>query len=40
MPIELPTAKKIQKLEKRIQEYNIRIEKIALYFDLQLYKEQ
>lgn len=36
----LGNSVQIQKLEKRIQEYNIRIEKIALYFDLQLYKEQ
>jgi outer membrane protein len=36
----LGNSVQIQKLEKTIQEYNIRVERIALYFDTQLYKEQ
>jgi outer membrane protein len=36
----LGNSVQIQKLEKAIQTYNIRIERIALYFDTRIYKEQ
>lgn len=36
----LGNSVQIQKLEKQIQEFNIAVERIALYFDTQLYKEQ
>jgi outer membrane protein len=36
----LGNSVQIQKLEKQIQEYNIRVERIALYFDTQVYKEK
>ena len=36
----LGNSVEVQKLEKRIQSYNIQIERIALYFDTRLYKEQ
>jgi len=36
----LGNSVQIQKLEKQIQHYNIQIERIALYFDTRIYKEQ
>jgi len=36
----LGNSVQIQKLEKAIQTYNIRIERITLYFDTRIYKEQ
>lgn len=36
----LGNSAQIQKLEKQIQAYNIQIERIALYFDTRIYKEQ
>ena len=36
----LANSVQIQKLEKQIQEYNIMVERISLYFDTQVYKEQ
>ena len=35
----LGNSVQIQKLEKRIQQYNIQVERIALYFDTRIYKE-
>ena len=36
----LGNSVQIQKLEKAIQTYNIRLERITLYFDTRIYKEQ
>lgn len=36
----LGNSVQIQKLEKRIQHFNIQIERIALYFDTRIYKER